>query len=497
MTVPTQPSPAPDLAPSLRGVPLGLSFPLQGGDSQAWGESRARPIDLLARFPVLKRMLKSRAFQPALQWFALAGFTLAVVAGLIGTPAGNRNFGIVFVWIVWWAALMLMIVPFLGRAWCAACPIPAPGEWLQRRGIISRIPRRLRTLHYHWPRWLKNIWLQNAGFVLMALFSAIILTRPNITAWALLGLTALGLALSMMFDNRVFCRYVCPVGGFIGLYATTAPLALRVKDTDICLMHTPKDCVTGNEYGYGCPWMTYPGGLTRNVDCGLCTECLKTCPKDNITLVWRAGGDELPAPREYRLDEAYKAFIMLGSALIYPVVFLGPWGWLKNWASIGSLTGWVLYAAAFLAITLGVLPGVFWLVSAVSAAIARPRLPTIQWFTRYAYALTPLGLAAWVAFSFGFVLVNGSYAISTLSDPLGWGWNLLGTAGVAWTPADPMIISVLQIGVLMIGLVSALNTAYRIARQSHEANWPAIKAALPISVFMVAFVVISLEMYLG
>jgi hypothetical protein len=53
--------------------------------------------------PSLKFTLKSRLFQPALQLVTLFGFTLAILAGLIGTPAGSRNFGIVFVWIVWWA----------------------------------------------------------------------------------------------------------------------------------------------------------------------------------------------------------------------------------------------------------------------------------------------------------------------------------------------------------------------------------------------------------
>ncbi len=42
-------------------------------------------------------------------------------------------------------------------------------------------------------------------------------------------------------------------------------------------------------------------------------------------------------------------------------------------------------------------------------------------FVRYAYTLVPLGLAAWIAFSIGFVFVNGSYALAVISDPFGWG----------------------------------------------------------------------------
>ena len=56
----------------------------------------------------------------------LVGFLFAILSGLIGTPVGNRNFGIVFVWIAWWALLILIAVPLLGRGWCSICPIPLP-----------------------------------------------------------------------------------------------------------------------------------------------------------------------------------------------------------------------------------------------------------------------------------------------------------------------------------------------------------------------------------
>jgi polyferredoxin len=168
----------------------------------------------LTRFPWLKAILKSRAFPSALMLLLLFFFVVAILAGFFGTPAGSHNFGIIFVWIVWWALLIIVMVPFLGRMWCAICPIPGPGEWLQRRGILRRIPGRPHSLRWRWPRRLRNIWLQNFGFLGVAIFSTIILTRPGITAWLLLGMLVLGVILSIFYDNRVFCRYVCPVGGF-------------------------------------------------------------------------------------------------------------------------------------------------------------------------------------------------------------------------------------------------------------------------------------------
>ncbi|MEJ2559825.1 MAG: hypothetical protein P8186_27145, partial [Anaerolineae bacterium] len=64
-------------------------------------------INLLARLPLLKTILKSRAIQPALMLATLFCFTLALLTGLFGTPVGSRNFGMIFVWIVWWALLII------------------------------------------------------------------------------------------------------------------------------------------------------------------------------------------------------------------------------------------------------------------------------------------------------------------------------------------------------------------------------------------------------
>ena len=451
----------------------------------------------LTRFGWLKALLKSRFFQPILMLLTLAGFVIAILAGFWGTPAGNHNFGIIFVWIVWWAILIIVLVPFFGRLWCTVCPIPGPAEWLQRRGIIQRIPGRPRTLRWRWPRRLRNIWLQNFGFLSMAVFSTIILTRPGITAWVLLGMILLGVILSIFYENRVFCRYICPVGGFIGLYSLTSAMELRVKDAQVCKDHTSKDCVTGNAEGYSCPWMVFPGNLERNTYCGLCTECLKSCPKDNIALNLRPFGTDLLVAKGRSLDEAYKALIMLAWALLYSAVLLGPWGWLKNWANMETLDNWLIYAAGFLAINLLVLPGLFWLAVAISRKLTGLAVPVKQLFVDYAYSLVPLGLIGWIAFSFSFVFVNGSYAISVLSDPFGWGWDLFGTRAVPWTPFLPQFVALLQIGLLAAGLVFSVVTAYRIGRQHTATHAQAWRGVLPVSSFIASVTLVFLWLYLG
>jgi hypothetical protein len=166
---------------------------------------------------------------------------------------------------------------------------------------------------------------------------------------------------SLVFERRTFCRYLCPVGGFIGLYSQAAPIELRVKDRDVCRGHREKTCYTGSDDGYGCPWLLFPGNLDSNTFCGLCTECLKTCPKDNVAIFVRRPGGDLMDTTGRRLDEAYKGLIMLGAAFVYSLVLIGPYGWLKETARAVGAPGWLAYAAAFLAFNLAALPGLFWL----------------------------------------------------------------------------------------------------------------------------------------
>jgi polyferredoxin len=414
----------------------------------------------LTRFPFIKSLLKNRWLQLLFFFVMLAGFLFAILSGFVGTPVGNSNFGIVFVWIAWWAILILVAVPFFGRSWCAVCPIPLPGEWLQRGAILEPPSRKPRWLNLRWPNKLRNIWLQNLTFTLVALFSSVILTTPKVTSIVLAAMLFLAIGMSLVFERRTFCRYICPVGGFIGLYAQAAPLELRVKDKKVCAICEGKPCYHGSAAGYGCPWNVFPGGLTRNTYCGLCMECLRTCPYDNIAVNTRPFAADLAKPST-RMDEAFKAFIMLGAAMIYAGVLLGPWGAIKSAAYSVGTVAWLGYAAAFLAFIFGLLPALFWLAVKMGHGLSKNNVLARHGFAAFATSLVPLGLMFWVAFSLSFVLTNASYILTALSDPFGWGWNMFGTAGVTWQPYLTTMLVPLQTLVLVGGLLWSVRTAMK------------------------------------
>ncbi len=425
---------------------------------------RSGRVDL-SRIPWLSSLLRNPWPLFLGRAVMLAGFVFTVLVGLLGTPVGGRNFAIIFVWIAWWTVLKLILIPLGGRSWCSVCPIPVAGEWAQRGGILRQ--GKGVGLQLRWPRKLRGSWLQLAGFAFMGLFSAVLLTVPSATGWILLILIVVAVALGLVFERRVFCRYLCPIGGFIGWYAQLAPLEVRVRDRTVCRTCSDKPCYEG------CTWGLFPSALTQNLDCGLCMACLRICPYDNMALQARPFGADLAvqaAPRQ--LDRAWFGLFLLACAPIYGAVMLGPWGWLTEAAYAVGSPAWLRYAAVFLGTSLGIVPGLFWLAVWAGWRLDGRSGILKRRFTRLSYALSPLGLTAWIAFTLTFAFSKLAHVWPVLSDPLGVGWNLLGTADWAWQPYLVDATPVLQVLALLGGLLWTVIEIRRVT--SLRASLPAI-----------------------
>ncbi len=448
----------------------------------------------LASVTWIRPVLYSRWPQFLARAITLAGFIFTIAAGLLGSRVGSHNFAIIFVWIAWWTALKLAFIPLGGRSWCSVCPIPLPGEWLQRGGILEKGERRT-GLNLRWPKRLRGSWLQSGGFLLIGLFSAVTLTDPGVTAWVLLALFGLAIGLSLVFERRAFCSYVCPIGGFSGIYAKTAPVEVRVIDTSICTAHSEKTCYQS------CPWGLYPVALRDSAQCGLCMECLRACPKDNIAVNLRPFGSDLvqarpsrQPPQTRRLDEAFLALVMLGSALAFSAVFTGPWGSLKSAAfAIGS-KAWLGYALGFLALNLGIMPGLFTLATWGGEKWSGGKTGLRRAIAEQAPVLLPLGLFAWIAFTISFAIPKLGAVLGVLADPLGWGWSLLGSAGAARSLDMSGLSGVLQAGMLMVGLFWSASLTQRLAMAG---NRPDLRKALPMLAFILLFSLAMLWLLVG
>lgn len=473
-------------------------------------------FDLLRAIPPLKWLVSQRWFQFAVVVPNLLFFLFFLVAGVWGSPVGNRNIIIVFVWIFWWFLLISLMVPFASRIWCAVCPFPFFGEWAQRRALIgsrSVDPRKKKPggsgvvvgknryfgLNRKWPKSLSNIWIQNIGFLALCTFSAHFLTRPIVSVIVLGSLFLIATVLHLVYRQRAFCNYVCPVSGFLSLYAMSSTLEVRSREADVCKKCKDKGCLAGNEKGWGCPWSQYPSTMTRNNYCGLCMECVKTCPHDNMSVFLRPFFSD-QFLKGY--DEAWKAFIMLTLAFAYSIIYIGPWGSLKDWANLaesGQWRGFLYYALALWFSALVLIPGIYWCAVRLGRALGGSTSATPRdIFLAFVYPLVPLGLLAWIAFSLPLMLINGSYVISVISDPLGWGWNLFGTAHIAWTPVVPHWTPYLQAPLVLLGLYLALKTGLSHAEHLfQDTPRAAVKAFAPTAGLLTGFAAFLLKLYLA
>lgn len=462
-------------------------------------------LDLL-RFSWIKKLFAWRGLQFALIVPGLAVLVLAIIGGFWGTPIGAENFSMIFVWVVWWGVLVVFFLPFAARAWCAACPLPAAGEWLSRRAFVERNKRSF-GLGWRWPRFLRNRWLIDIGLTVVLLFGLIITTRPWVTALFIVSLMLLALVFHLIFERRVFCRYVCPIGGFLGLYAMLSPLELRSKDDAVCRRCRYKACYrgstaaseqTGGSSAYPCPLFEFTSVMDRNVDCILCSECIKACPYDNIALRTRPFFADLLNSDKWRMDEAWLSLIMLGGGLANLAVKLGHWGWLKDWADLQDTMGFIFYALAFLFWTLGVVPAIHWIFSWLSTMLtSRQGVTTKTFFMGYAYALVPLTLMVWMAFTLSFVLPNLSYVASVISDPFGWGMNLLGTREQAWSPYLTGWLPYVQVAALAVGLGLSLKVGKEIAVRILGGGKTVVQALLPFGFSSAAMTILFLALFRG
>jgi len=433
------------------------------------------------RYPWIKRLLLNRWPQFIIRAITLSGFIFTILAGLLGTNVGSHNFAIIFVWIAWWTALKLAFIPFGGRSWCSICPIPLPGEWLQYGGIMQREKKNI-CLHKRWPRQLRGSWLQSSGFLLVGIFGAVTLTSARLTGWILLVIFLLAFVLSLVFDRRAFCNHLCPIGGFSGLYARLAPVELRVKDKLVCQGHKDKTCYTS------CPWGIYPPALKSNQPCGLCMECLRACPYDNIGVNLRAFGGDLKSDGMMGYDGVFLGLVMLSSALIDAALFLGPWGELKAGAYAVGSSAWLSFALSFLAFSVIVFPALYLFVVWIGRKVSHSPTPLKLAVRMQGQLLIPMGLSAWIAFTISFALAKFLYVIPVLSDPFGWGWNLLNTSRVPTSLQNAGLTVLLPVLLLLGGLWWTVRTAGKLGKP---------KQSLPVLSFCGFFAIGMLWLLIG
>ena len=474
------------------GLGILLSIVIIGYLRIRWLEPSLQPsistaVDLNGRYFMLNRLLKWRPLQFFCTIPVLTIFTVVVLAGLIGTKVGARNIAVMMTWAAWMSMLTMVLVPLGGRLWCMVCPLPSLGEYIQRRATVQvrtaeagRYGNRFYGLGLRWPLKLRGTWLRLLLFLSLGTLSASLAGQPRWTAVTLLILASVSIIMSVVWELRAFCRYVCPVGAFISCYSALGRLMVRKRNTAVCRKCKEKSCLRGNANGWACPYGLSVAGIERNADCGLCTECFKSCTYDNVSLAWRRGAW---SERFHTYGEAWQGIVLLVLALVYSLTVHSPWPAFRDMVNVVDKATWPefgLYAAALWALALGVFPLIFWAATGLGLRIIGQRGADIHKddsdhpsgvrhsfksimgvaFKRTMPSLLPLGLSLWASFFFATFMVNFTFILLSLSDPFGWGWNLFGTAGMPWVQLWPSGIPWVQSALILFGLAFSLKKGY-------------------------------------
>jgi hypothetical protein len=169
-------------------------------------------------------------------------------------------------------------------------------------------------------------------------------------------------------------------------------------------------------------------------------------------------------------------------AVVYCVVHLGPWPEVRDVVNLidkVDVRKFSLYAGVLWATALGAGPGLVYLVGTVGHFWAGRKV-SIGAATRMAASgLIPLGLSVWMAFAWQMLCVNGTFVLQVLSDPLGWGWNLFGTANVPWRQFWPLLIPFVQVFLVLLGLYYSLKGTAVQWVEATDCHRAALRGALP------------------
>jgi hypothetical protein len=197
---------------------------------------------LLYDFPVLRKIIQSPwVFDHTLRYIVTPAFVLTLAALFLGPQTRDHNTALTYFWAGWWPAVMLSY-PFLGRIWCSICPFMAVGNLAQE--TVTHFGVELKK----WPKWVSTI---GAGFA-FGLFFAILMWEElwnlpqngTLSAYLLLLITSGAVFNSVQFENRMWCRYLCPIGAMCRVFGTVSLLEVRSWKAN-CEGCTNAQCLKG------------------------------------------------------------------------------------------------------------------------------------------------------------------------------------------------------------------------------------------------------------
>ena len=375
---------------------------------------RARPYayaDLL-RFAVV-RLATDRSVGFVLRLASVGLLGLVVATGLWGIQSPLQNLAPTFVWVIWWVGMAYLSV-FVGNFWSTINPWGAVFGWAE--ALYARLrPGRALSISLAYPESL-GVW---PGALLLLAFVWIELIFPDravpaALAWLILGYSAVTWFGMLLFGREIWLKYGEAFSIAFGMLARFSPTEIRVLRTDLCPTCQLK-CVACGDACVGCP------------------ACFARAEEADRVLAIRPCA--LGLLRDEPVSPSQVAFVllMLSTVLFDGLLVTTFWARIEGLLqlflpgssgaarmtldTLGIVLFWLLFLGAYL--------GVCWVMQAMIGS----RRPLWTFAGTFAYTLVPIAIAYHLAHYLTFLIIQGQYIIPLASDPFGYGWNLLGSAG--------------------------------------------------------------------
>jgi ferredoxin len=458
--------------------------------------------DLFAGSGFLKKLVVSRWPQILLLIFAMVMIYIVILTSVLGTKVSGRNLGVLLMWAIWLFFLVAVLTPFFGRIWCTICPLPMFGDWIQRRSFFSPLSgtskgynNKFFGLFRKWPVWLSNDWPRLFVFMLLATFSTTLVATPIISGITVLMLLLVPTLMSLIWELRAFCRYICPVSVFVGPFSRMSMLSVRNKSQVVCDRCKPKFCQNGSQDGWACPYGLNVGELKENSDCGVCLECTRSCKFNNVSLYKRPFASEL-GTNNY--GQAWLSIAIFTLAIVYSILYEGHWPIVRDYVNILDKKNWGLfgiYTILVWSLALVIMPGILFILSYAGAKFSKVDQSPRAAFLLSSGSLLPLGLTLWIAFVIPMLFVNISFILQSLSDPFGWGWDFLGTANTPWHQLMPRYIPIFQSLIILTGLYYSMRNLRRSWKTFQIKPDKEFLLLLPIAAFIIGITVTMLVFF--
>ena len=404
-------------------------------------------IDLLAT--PLGRCFVSWPVKGLLKLVAVVLFVFVLIAGLCGNQNPYQNIAPTLVWVIWWVGLAI-VSALIGDLWALINPWRTIFDAASR--LAQTITGRGLALRLSFPEAL-GVW-PAVALLLGVSWTELVFPSPALPtniAWLALAYSLLTWVAMAAFGAEVWIRHGEVFSVFFSLFARFAPTEPSVRDA------------TGD---HGLALRPFASGLLAN-------EPTSTSMVAFILLVLSAVlYDGLLATPEWADLERPLTRLLHDAGGSGTIIV----------RSIGLIVFWAAFLGAYLAI------------SAAMSRMAGQHAPGAI-SRSFASTLIPIAIAYHLAHYLVYLVIQGQYIIPLASDPLGYGWNLFGTAGYhvdiaivgarfAWYAAVSAIVA---------GHVAAVFLADVRAHQIFTSARIALRSQVPLTALMVVYTCVSLS----